>query len=216
MSTTKDASAYEEGPLDRHQHEIRLLQVSRTDSGDIKCNLEVHSIENCPEFLALSYVWGPPEMTQTILLDGRNHTVRQYLFLFLQMLVSKRMGTHLLHCTAVKSRGSPTRGPLFDAKDWFMFCYGKHLKSPLLWIDALCINQYDYVERSHQVALMANIYTIAKGVMVWLGPSSPSTRLAYSFIRAIGSERLLKEGKADSNWNDPPSQDIVSLMSHEY
>ncbi|PSR81068.1 heterokaryon incompatibility protein-domain-containing protein, partial [Coniella lustricola] len=39
----------------------------------------------------------------------------------------------------------------------------------LYWIDALCINQADNAERSHQVRLMRDIYSSAARVIVWLG-----------------------------------------------
>ncbi|RYN90108.1 hypothetical protein AA0119_g11231 [Alternaria tenuissima] len=38
-----------------------------------------------------------------------------------------------------------------------------------IWIDAVCINQQDDVERSVQVAMMADIYARAEKVLVWLG-----------------------------------------------
>lgn len=38
-----------------------------------------------------------------------------------------------------------------------------------LWIDAVCINQEDVNERGHQVKMMGKIYTLALGVLVWLG-----------------------------------------------
>lgn len=37
------------------------------------------------------------------------------------------------------------------------------------WTDALCINQEDVPERNQQVAVMADIYSQAQGVVVWLG-----------------------------------------------
>jgi hypothetical protein len=38
-----------------------------------------------------------------------------------------------------------------------------------LWIDAICINQTDLVEKSHQVQRMGEIYRDAEEVLVWLG-----------------------------------------------
>ncbi|KAF2119506.1 heterokaryon incompatibility protein-domain-containing protein [Lophiotrema nucula] len=38
-----------------------------------------------------------------------------------------------------------------------------------LWVDAICINQDDLEERSHQVGLMASIYRQAARVLIWLG-----------------------------------------------
>lgn len=37
------------------------------------------------------------------------------------------------------------------------------------WIDALCINQVDTIERNHQVGLMGQIYSSAENVLVWPG-----------------------------------------------
>jgi hypothetical protein len=40
-----------------------------------------------------------------------------------------------------------------------------------MWIDAICIHQASDAEKSHQVALMGEIYARAKLVVIWLGPS---------------------------------------------
>jgi hypothetical protein len=42
------------------------------------------------------------------------------------------------------------------------------LRTRLLWIDAICINQTSIEERNCQVALMATIYSKARCVLVWL------------------------------------------------
>lgn len=51
-------------------------------------------------------------------------------------------------------------------------------KSRILWVDALCINQNNVQERSHQVQQMATIYSSATTVVIWLGewPSSDNCR----------------------------------------
>jgi hypothetical protein len=51
----------------------------------------------------------------------------------------------------------------------------------MLWIDALCINQRDITERSHQVQHTAKIYRSAKQVLIWLGewPSCASCSNPY-------------------------------------
>lgn len=40
---------------------------------------------------------------------------------------------------------------------------------PRIWIDAICISQYNFRERNHQVSIMGNIYSNAESVVVWLG-----------------------------------------------
>ena len=52
----------------------------------------------------------------------------------------------------------------------------------LWWIDALCINQQDDDEKSQQVALMREIYSSAKQVLVNLGPIDDNTDLACNLI----------------------------------
>lgn len=53
-----------------------------------------------------------------------------------------------------------------------------------IWIDAICINQGDVRERGHQVRTMANIYSRASRVIIWLGQERPdSTKTAFNAIR---------------------------------
>jgi hypothetical protein len=41
------------------------------------------------------------------------------------------------------------------------------------WVDQLCINQNDKIEKSRQIQMMHRIYASAQLVRVWLGPCSP-------------------------------------------
>ncbi|KAE9368937.1 hypothetical protein N431DRAFT_547771 [Stipitochalara longipes BDJ] len=43
------------------------------------------------------------------------------------------------------------------------------VKTRLVWADAICINQHDDIEKSHQVKRMGKIYENSNGVLVWLG-----------------------------------------------
>ncbi|KAI1362778.1 heterokaryon incompatibility protein-domain-containing protein [Xylaria arbuscula] len=47
----------------------------------------------------------------------------------------------------------------------------------VLWIDAICINQSDLEEKSHQVRLMGEIYSNARIVTIWLSDQSPGQNL---------------------------------------
>jgi Heterokaryon incompatibility protein (HET) len=57
-----------------------------------------------------------------------------------------------------------------------------------LWVDAICINQTDLAERSHQVGLMNAIYRSADRVIVWLGPEADDSDFAIQTIRTWGKE----------------------------
>jgi len=52
----------------------------------------------------------------------------------------------------------------------------RHLRhgqtSRWLWVDAVCIDQSDVVERAEQVKLMNRIYRSASTVLIWLGPNA--------------------------------------------
>jgi hypothetical protein len=49
----------------------------------------------------------------------------------------------------------------------------KRLRLPdadrVLWVDAICINQFDLEEKNIQVPLMKDIYSKASVVLIWLG-----------------------------------------------
>lgn len=73
-------------------------------------------------------------------------------------------------------------------------------KDRSLWVDAWCINQSDNEEKAVQVTLMGTIYSRAKCVLVWLGPSTSESRLAMSTLRDLRKvedlENLPSEGNA--------------------
>lgn len=60
-------------------------------------------------------------------------------------------------------------------------------RSRRLWVDALCINQEDNVERSQQVADMSHIYAKAFGVLVWLGKDDETNTgaIAMEFCKSF-------------------------------
>src|SRR6266487_2108683 len=54
-------------PLSADLPEIRVLHLlpGKFDD-DIKCSLEHVSLDSCPEYTALSYVWGDPKVTKPV------------------------------------------------------------------------------------------------------------------------------------------------------
>ncbi|KAL8830970.1 MAG: hypothetical protein Q9170_005494 [Blastenia crenularia] len=54
-----------------------------------------------------------------------------------------------------------------------------------LWADALCINQNDTLERNAQVRLMAQIYSQAHCVLIWLGEHDTNTETAFSILKDL-------------------------------
>lgn len=60
-----------------------------------------------------------------------------------------------------------------------------------IWIDFICINQSDDVEKAQQVRKMGLVYSLAEEVVIWLGPASSDSDLAMDTIRALSEKRAL-------------------------
>ena len=69
-----------------------------------------------------------------------------------------------------------------------------------LWVDQLCINQRDDLERSQQVLRMADIYKGAEQVIIWLGEESRNVDAAFKLAAGIGS--MLAEIGVDHAFNN--------------
>lgn len=60
----------------------------------------------------------------------------------------------------------------------------------IFWVDAICINQQNSIEKGHQVQSIAMIYAKASRVIVWLGDAKPDDGdRALEYIRAAADER---------------------------
>lgn len=74
-----------------------------------------------------------------------------------------------------------------------------------LWVDYICINQYDVEERNRQVARMGLIYEIAKTVLVWLGEATYDTTVGIKVLNHFADEA---RPHPQPVWQDYPS-DVV-------
>ena len=54
-----------------------------------------------------------------------------------------------------------------------------------LWIDRVCIDQSNFLERTEQVQLMGSIYSKARMVVVWLGEEDSHTIPAFALMERI-------------------------------
>ena len=82
-----------------------------------------------------------------------------------------------------------------------------------IWIDQLCINQQDYVEKAVQVKMMRDIYVSAHKVLLWLGPSTKGSDLAMDSIppldEAIGVVPRSPFARENITASHLPGQDDV-------
>lgn len=131
--------------------EIRLLKVLPGSNDDlISVMLEHSSLKSLPKYHAVSYVWGTDFHPSPVLVHGYPVTI-----------------TSNLHAALweFRRRGSTTDLDFTKIE---------------VWIDALCINQHDSVERAAQVELMGSIYKQSLMLIVWLGAETATSRDAFS------------------------------------
>jgi hypothetical protein len=69
----------------------------------------------------------------------------------------------------------------------------RHLRYPdrsrTLWVDYICINQEDVLERNQQVTKMGFIYEQANSVLVWLGLATLNSRVGMEILRYFANEK---------------------------
>ncbi|KAI1749586.1 HET-domain-containing protein [Xylaria castorea] len=56
-----------------------------------------------------------------------------------------------------------------------------------LWIDAICINQSDVIEKSKQVALMGDIYSLCRRAIIWIGEHDALTEYTFRGLTFMAS-----------------------------
>ena len=55
-----------------------------------------------------------------------------------------------------------------------------------LWIDAICINQQDNLEKNIQVAMMGKTYISGEGILIWLGQEDEDARRRAGILGELG------------------------------
>lgn len=156
--------SYEYEPLRLDRQEIRLLQfVNPQTTQTLRCHITHFPLQSTPAYEALSYTWKEYSTSSLVADTTQNGQATERLI-------------------EVDGRALCVFENVYNA----MSTLASHTKG-LLWIDAICINQNDRTEREHQVGIMGRIFSGAERVLAWLGPSSPWTSTAISFLRTLSS-----------------------------
>lgn len=167
-------------PLNSGRQEIRRLKLLPPPQNDTRshCELITHSLLDNPEdqYIALSYVWGDPNITKEIIVNG------------VSVPVTINLAAALRSIQLHLSPASASEGESLDLPQY-------------LWADALCINQTDLVEKGQQVLMMDRIYTQASLVISWLGSGDDQISLATSTLKLLAREIEAREDSIqDIEW----------------
>jgi hypothetical protein len=92
-----------------------------------------------------------------------------------------------------------------------LLCLRDRFIDRIIWIDAICINQGDMIEKGMQVRYMAEIYGKASRVIVWLGEAENDSDRALEELRVtadvMSTEPLV---------NKPTKQAILALLQRSW
>jgi hypothetical protein len=83
--------------------------------------------------------------------------------------------------------------------------------SRILWIDAICINQAKYEEKTNQIPLMAEIYAKAIRVVVWLGVTEDNSDRALEAIRLASEKKSAKLSSLEDF-----QQPVIKLLQRQW
>jgi hypothetical protein len=219
-------------------------------------------------YSAISYSWGDPTPSHSIIVDGHQRPVAENLWRFLERANFHAIGLQQERAQRVERvrsvqarwrseqfrspiaysefedairdfpRGASARyiervwidesflplSPSFNRVKALKYIEFEHGLQDLmaerrgwpedwLWIDALCIDQSDARERTHQVGIMSEIFGEASRVISWLGPAYDNSEHAMATI----------SGTYDSSTSMQPilsqielSEAISSLCERQY
>lgn len=153
-------SRYEYAALEGPR-QIRLINIRSRKGSQLQCSVEIVDLDNAPLFTALSYTHGPAIARDEGDQEGHDD-------LYLVPLI----------CDGTELSIKPNLASALNRFDQL----GKH---GYYWIDAVCINQQDLVERQNQVQMMGDIYYAADRVVVWLGEDDRDSQIIVVFIEYI-------------------------------
>ncbi|KAK3400962.1 heterokaryon incompatibility protein-domain-containing protein [Sordaria brevicollis] len=158
-------------PLNPSAKSIRVLDIDPapsspgSDAAPLSGTLRIVHLSEFPAFTALSYTWGPysSPVVDTIRCNGSCN-----------IPITKNGRDALL---ALRKRH-------------YVRSWGRSACPLTIWVDAVCINQADDTEKAGQIALMAEVYTWARTVWVWLGQGNERTTRAVQTLKQAAGLRI--------------------------
>jgi hypothetical protein len=161
---------------------IKLEPPHSSSNISIFCRLETFSREMSPAYSALSYTWDDAEGPET----------------------ASQPADDAETCIFLEGRRMNVKSNLHHALLRLPSC-------SYWWIDALCINQIDIIERNTQVSIMNNIYRDAEKVFVWLGPDKKGeTLLVREFLRFLLQRFVDDEvSKYEQDWLNKDNENAL-------
>lgn len=206
--------------LDKDNPEIRLLEIlqSSEPNDTVRCRMAKVRLASPPRYCALSYVWGDPTNRKTLIIDGVEVSVTANLTNALRDFRGNLRGAAvhtgdktdipedaglgemaslmaMLHNFGLPSsvETDPDLVAWNPLTEWSTnrWNQAKKIQSAYLWADAICIDQDNITERSHQVSIMDQIYQQVNQVVAWVGPNTEEIRLGLQTLQCLGKGGIM-------------------------
>lgn len=165
--------------------DIRVLEIqpaSRLDDAVVSRLITISPNKSNIEIIGLSSLIGDLEATEIIYVDGKPIRTTSYLAQGLRhtrdVFLSEspyRQDPHPVEVPRPKTRLPQRLRKLLGMPQQVIH----------VWIDSLCINQWDTVETDHRKETMKLAYLAAKTVLGWLGPKIDSTDVGLTVFTQI-------------------------------
>ncbi|PVH80399.1 HET-domain-containing protein [Cadophora sp. DSE1049] len=150
------ASSYQYPALNPGEIRIAELLPSTNPQSPIHCLIKPVLFTTSPPYSALSYTWGDTTKRKPITVENADSEGIP----LRQISITSNLDSAL-------RRIRPETGTL------------------TIWIDFLCIDQGNLVERSQQAGIMREVYQRATAVYVWLGEADESSARAWRLMEDI-------------------------------
>src|SRR5205085_4347622 len=124
------------------------------------------------------YTWGDASSTFGIKINGDEVKIQSNLWSLLQ---------HARVDVDAPGTLMPATQELIDLERELRYHSPKHDTLGYFWVDALCIDQNNTVEKNSQVAKMKDIYERSTKIVVWLGYEDDDSNLAMDTIEQLGT-----------------------------
>jgi hypothetical protein len=138
---------------------IRLISFADSEGdAEIAVSLLEAPLTEDLEYHALSYVWGDGVRDKTIRVNGHLFQVSTHLHNFLKLARSDSIAwsSWLAAFPSQTSRDDEAAAP-------------QQVTKMRWWIDAICLDQTNIVEKAQEVPRMGEIYSFASQVWIWYG-----------------------------------------------
>ncbi|KAL6831916.1 heterokaryon incompatibility domain-containing protein [Trichoderma camerunense] len=198
------------------QPDVRIASTNRNSLPPNPTNEDHEDVENVYRY---SPLLGHRHIRLLRLLPDRNENAPLHSQLFDYPMLELGDGPHMYealsyvwgssqrpHILYIDEKSLPITANLYEV----LLRLRDRMIERILWIDAVCIDQTSIEERGEQIQYMAEIYSKANRVIVWLGEAADNSDQALKSIRMAADE------EHQSSRKDTDKQAVLAILERPW